>query len=203
MRKIITIVAGLLCAFTAGAADTEAILKKLETTNVAYTSIVCQFTQTRTLPNKIQSTLEGDLYYKAYDQFAMIYTNPATDRLIIDGNNLYLNRGGKVSKFDLSKSAAIYNLSASLLQATTGMIKQLAAANNADYSVSEDSKYYTVTITAKQKAVKGYAKIVLNYRKSDCILEVMEMEEFTHISNVYRMNSVKKNVAVDDSVFKF
>lgn len=203
MKKILFLIAGVFAAFSASAADTEAILAKIEKANASYTSMTCKIDQIRKLPNKSQVNLACDFYFKTPDKLAMIYTEPATDRLIINGKKLYLNRGGKASTFSLDKSAAVGSLATSLLNAVTGHVQAVADANNADYTVVEDSKFYIVTISARQKAPKGYSKITLYYRKSDCLLETMKMEEFTRVTNVYKMNSFAKNVSVDDSVFKF
>ncbi|MCQ2116277.1 MAG: outer-membrane lipoprotein carrier protein LolA [Bacteroidales bacterium] len=203
MKKILSLVAGFFCGISAFAADPSAILAKIENANAGYQTLTCKIDQIRTLPNKSQVNMACDFYFRNSDKLAMIYTEPATDRLIINGNSLYLNRGGKASKFSLDKSAAVGSLATSLLNAITGHIQNVADANNADYTVVEDSKFYIVTVAAKQKAPKGYAKITLYYRKSDCLLETMKMEEFTRVTNVYKMNSFAKNVSVDDSVFKF
>ena len=66
----------------------------------------------------------------------------------------------------------------------------------ADLNVSDPGKMYVVTITASKDSPKRYSKIELSYRKTDCVLVKMVMEETAGISNVYEMSSVKKNAAI-------
>lgn len=203
MKNLILCAAALLLSVCAFAAEPQEILSKIEKTNSTYTSLKGGFTQTKVLPTKARKNLKGDFYFSASDNLALIYTEPATDRVIISGGKLYLNRNAKASQYELAKSAAVAGLANSLLYAVRGKAKDLAEANKADITVLQDTKYYTVTISAKTQAARGYARITLKYRVSDCVLEVLEMEEFNHTVDVYQMNSITKNQSVDASVFKF
>ncbi len=59
-----------------------------------------------------------------------------------------------------------------------------------------------VTLTNDNAARRGYSKIVLTYRKSDCLLVKMVMDEPTGISTLYEMKEIKKNASFPDDVFK-
>ena len=59
-----------------------------------------------------------------------------------------------------------------------------------------------VTLTNDNAARRGYSKIVLTYRKSDCLLVKMVMDEPTGISTLYEMKDIKKNASFTDDVFK-
>ncbi|MCQ2148282.1 MAG: outer-membrane lipoprotein carrier protein LolA [Bacteroidales bacterium] len=203
MKNLIICAAALLLSVCAFAAEPQEILSKIEKTNSTYTSVKGGFTQTKILATKARKTLKGDFYISGKDNLAMIYSEPATDRVIVSGAKLYLNRNAKPSQFDLTKSAAMASLANSLLYAVKGKVVDLASTNKADYTVMEDTKYYTINVTAKTQAARGYARITLKYRKSDCVLEVMEMEEFNHTVDVYQMDSITKNASIDASVFKF
>ena len=58
-----------------------------------------------------------------------------------------------------------------------------------------------VTLTTDNAARRGYSKIVLTYRKSDCVLVKMIMDEPSGVSTSYEMRDIKKNAAFPDSVF--
>lgn len=203
MKNLIICAAALLLSVSAFAAGPQEILSKIEKTNSTYSSVKGGFVQTKILATKARKSLKGDFYISGKDNLAMIYTEPATDRFIVSGGKLYINRGGKASQFDLAKSAAMASLSNSLLYAVKGDVVRLAEANKADYTVMEDSDHYIVNVVAKTQAARGYARISLRYRKSDCVLEVMEMEEFNHTVDSYKMTSITKNSSIDASVFKF
>ena len=82
-----------------------------------------------------------------------------------------------------------------------GKVGDVAKANNASVSTSESGGNYVVTLTAKEKSVRGYSKIVLTYRKVDCVLVKMVMEEFTGVTNTYEMSDIVKDKPLGDSVF--
>jgi len=106
MKNLILCAAALLLSVCAFAAEPQEILSKIEKTNSTYTSLKGGFTQTKVLPTKARKNLKGDFYFSASDNLALIYTEPATDRVIISGGKLYLNRNAKASQYELAKSAA-------------------------------------------------------------------------------------------------
>ena len=94
----------------------------------------------------------------------------------------------------------------SLAKTLTGCIKgcpqQVATDNGAEISEAETAEGYVVTLTAGAGAKRGYSKIVLVYRKSDCVLTKMTMEEVSGIATVYEMKGIKKNTSFPEDVFR-
>ena len=132
---------------------------------------------------------------------SMRYSVPKTDLLIINPGKLYMNRGGKSSLFDTGKNARMKSLSSTLLDCVAGNPAKVADDNNADLSVLPSSDSYVVTISAKAGTSNKYSRIQLTYRKSDCVLVKMIMDEPSGVSNAYEMSSIEKNVSVADSEF--
>ncbi len=177
-------------------------LDKIQKAGNSVSRITADFVQTRIIAasGKVVKS-SGKLYYTDQSQLSMQYVKPSGDVLVIDGGLMYLNRGGKANNFDLTKNKLMSSLSSMLLGCIAGNAGQVADANNADISVSESGNDYVVTIKARNQAVRGYSDIVLNYRKSDCLLVKMDITEFSGIRNVYEMSSIDARAAVDSSVF--
>ncbi len=177
-------------------------LDKIQKAGNAVSRITADFVQTRIIvaSGKVVKS-SGKLHYTDKGQLSMQYVKPAGDVLVIDGSSMYLSRSGKVNNFDLSKNKLMSSLSSMLLGCIAGNAEQVAGANNADISVSESGNDYVVTMKARTQAVRGYSDIVLNYRKSDCLLVKMDITEFSGIRNVYEMSSVDTRTAVDGAVF--
>ncbi|MCR5003062.1 MAG: outer membrane lipoprotein carrier protein LolA [Bacteroidales bacterium] len=196
MKKILTILAAaIISAATCFAADNNAALAKIESLNAPVKSISAQFFHKRTIKaaGKVIK-MEGNLDFANPDKLKMIYTTPATDKIVIDGKNFTIARGKNPQTFDTSKNALMASLSNTLLNCFKGRISTVAADNNAEVKVAETADKYTVTLTAKKAQTRGYSKIVLTYRKSDGLLMTMEMEEFSGITNLYTMSGAKRNI---------
>lgn len=206
MNRIFAAVAALaiigMSAAAPAKADDAAVLSKIETANSKVETIQAHFIHRKTLVATAKVTsMEGTLYFSSPDKMGMHYTKPATDLLIINGNQFYMNRGRKASTFDTDKNALMRSLSQTLIRCVRGEASQVATDNNADISTSSSGSNYVVTLTAKKNSPKGYSKIVLKYRKSDCMLVSMEMTEFIGVVNLYEMSDIKTGVSVDASVY--
>ena len=145
----------------------------------------CSFTQARTIQasGKVVRS-EGVVSFTSPDQLTMTYTDPEGEYLIISGPMLRSNTLGQQISVDTDKNARFRSLKNTLLNCITGKYEQAAADNDADLSVSEKGGVKTVTMTARKAAVRGYAKIVLEYVKGLPVR--MVLDEFGGISTEYR-----------------
>ena len=197
MNYVISIIAALALAPAALASNSDSdILVKIEKANSEYSTLKADFNQTR----KIKATgkeiyLQGTLYFSREDKMSMQNSDP-NERLVINGSKFYMKRGGKANTFNTESNSLMKTLSGTLLGCISGHPAKVAKDYKADLKVSDSGKAYVVTITASKDSPKKYSKIELSYRKTDCVLVKMVMEEAAGISNVYEMSSVKKNAAI-------
>ena len=132
----------------------------------------------------------------------MRFDQPVGDYIIASGTKFYVHRGPKTGTFDTQKNATVGNMAGTLIGCVKGNPEKVAADNGAQISVKESGDGYVVTLTNDNAARRGYSKIVLTYRKSDCLLVKMVMDEPTGISTLYEMKEIKKNASFPDEVFK-
>lgn len=202
MKKILAVLIAAMLPLAAFADDTAFILNKIESQNSNVKTLSGPFTQTRTVAAaKTSMEMTGNVYYSADGKFSLLYTKPQGDFFIVNGNIITMFRGGKKTQFDISKTPAVSSLSHALLYSVAGKVRSLAAEANADYAVVEKEGAFIVTITARKKEVKGYAKIVLTYDSKSCLLKNMYMEEFTGVSNEYKMGTITKNPSLGEDKF--
>ena len=69
-------------------------------------------------------------------------------------------------------------------------------------TVADTKDGYLVTIKAKTASPRGYSSVSLLYRKSDCVVIKMILDEFSGIRTVYDMTGIKLGSPVDSSKFK-
>jgi len=144
----------------------------------------CSFTQARTIQasGKVIKSA-GVVSFKAPDQLTMTYTDPEGEYLVISGPMLRSNTMGQQISVDTDKNARFRGLKNTLLNCITGKYEQAAADNDAELEVSEKGGVKTVSMTARKAAVRGYAKIILEYAKGLPVR--MVLEEFGGISTEY------------------
>lgn len=181
----------------------DGLVKKITAANASVKNIESGFVQTKTLKasgKKIVS--EGTLYFANDGRLSMKYSKPAGELLVVNGNKFHMNKGGKSSTFDTSKNQMMGSLAKTLTGCIKGCPQQVATDNGAEISETETTEGYVVTLTAGAGAKRGYSKIVLVYRKSDCVLTKMTMEEVSGIATVYEMKGIKKNTSFPEDVFR-
>lgn len=175
MKKLLTIVIAML-TFAASAQKVE-----------------CHFTQSKFIKAS-GKTIESEGNYKLYsnDKLEMNYTKPAGDYFIIDGKTIKINLRGKKSVVDTEKNAAMRLQRNTLMNCITGNWKKAAEDNNATATQSEKGGNKIVTLTAPKTSTRGYAKIVITYRKSDNLPVEMVMEEFNGTVTTYKLSNIVK-----------
>jgi len=203
MRHFITLAIAMVLPFMAFAGNNDAfILSTIEARNETLKTAECTFTQVRAVPAaKTSVDMAGALYFDVNKKLSMLYTKPAGEYFVVNGDILKMNKGGKKNQFDLTKVPMMNSLCKTLFCCIQGKIRTLAVEVNADVAVEETANSYIVTLTAKKKEVKGYSKIVLTYNKKTCLIDEMVMEEFTGVRNSYKMTSLKKNVNIPEEKF--
>lgn len=187
----------------AAPAPAAGLVKKIAAANASVKNIESGFVQTKTLKasgKKIVS--EGTLYFANDGRLSMKYSKPVGELLVVNGNKFHMNKGGKSSTFDTSKNQMMGSLAKTLTGCIKGCPQQVATDNGAEISEAETAEGYVVTLTAGAGAKRGYSKIVLVYRKSDCVLMKMTMEEVSGIATVYEMKGIKKNTSFPEDVFR-
>ena len=92
-------------------------------------------------------------------------------------------------------------MSATLLNCVKGDTQKVADENDADIQVQNFARSTDVTITAHKKAVRGYSRIELSYRKSDGLLQYMKLTEFSGAVNEYKMTGFLQSAALPADAF--
>lgn len=191
---------GSLCAF---AADAD-VYEKIEKANASKTNMQGHFDHTRLIKVSGKTVkMEGILYFTAPDKLGMHYTTPRGDKLVINGRNVFIHNAqyadGRL--FDTASNPVIAGLSSTLLNCIKGKIRTVASENDATLSLKDDGKHYVITATVSKKSSRGYAKIIVMYRKSDCVLVKMVTESDAGVVNTYLISDILTSVTNKPEVF--
>ena len=140
------------------------------------------------------------MYYTAPDKLAMVYDQDS-EGLVINGTKLFIRRGGKTNKGDTRHNNQMDHLSSTLFACMKGELQKAADDNNADITTKTVGNEYEVTLKARKKASKGFSCITLRYRKSDCQIVSMRLEEFSGVTNEYKMTECKVGQSIPSTRF--
>ena len=188
MKKILLAISLLLGLVPALRAASEAeMIKAIADAGAARSEIGSAFSETRNFPRKASVTLRGNLLYKSDGYLHMAYEDALKENFLIDGNTMVNRREGKEIKSDLSKNALMRSLAQTLRCAFSGALEQLSTQQKITLSVRQDGDAYLAVFDAPQKQPRGYSHIEIRYRRSDCQIVSMRMDEFTGASTLYQL----------------
>lgn len=179
----------------------DATLSKIKQQNEGYKTITGSFKQTITLATGKVTEKNGQLYFERTDKMSMHYEEPATDLLVINGDQFYMARGKRKNLFNTEKNKRMAELSNTLLCSMTANLEELAQENDAKLIVNSDAKYNVAILTAEKKQARGYKQIILSYDKKSGMLCQMQMDEWNGNSTLYVLTAHKANKQINEALF--
>lgn len=178
------------------------LLTKISAAQEKISSFESGFIQTRkNTVSGMKTTAKGTMFFSKPSSMALEFEKMDEDHVVINGDIYFVRQAKVANTFDVSKNAPVKILRNTLMWCLDGHPEKVAAEVDAKITASETSSAYVVVLTANQKQVRGYSKIILNYRKSDGLLTKMIMEEFTGMTTEYALTAPKPNASVDASHF--
>ena len=172
MKKIVIVAAVLLSGLCAFAQSFERPFVETRHNPVTNKDKICRGTATYTAP----------------DQFALVYSDPEGEYVVIDGNTVRVDMAGQIATIDTRKNNFMGGMMETLMDCIAGRYEDAARRNSADVSVSDiKGGIRKVVLTARKAAVRGYSSIDLLYSKSDNFLTEMVLREFTGVQTTYKL----------------
>lgn len=201
MKKIATLILTFLGIAAVTPASAVEIPELIGTAGASLTTVEAAFTHTRTVKASGKTTTyTGTYYYNATDRLAMHYDQDS-EGLILSSGRFFIRRSGKANKGQIQKVNQMEQLSDILFACIRGEVAKAARDNDATLSLKTEKSAWVVTLTANKKSAKGYAKVVLRYRRSDGVLEGLRMEEFNGNVNDYALRNCKTGVVIPADKF--
>ena len=184
MKKFLIALSALFLGLSMSAQTGEEILAKIENSNAKGVSIEHKFTEVRSWADNSRKavTLDGNLVWKD-GNLRMEYSNG--DKFSIEGTKMTILRGGKSQVFDLTKNMMMRNLSNALTLAFHGRMAELSKDQKARILATKEGGDFIVTLSATQKAARGYNRIEVRYNAKNCMIKAMRMDEFSGLSTSY------------------
>ncbi|MCQ2343945.1 MAG: outer membrane lipoprotein carrier protein LolA [Paludibacteraceae bacterium] len=139
---------------------------------------------------KKSETLKGSLTFDAPRKLVMIYSTPAGDKFVIDGDNLERVKGKKSNKVNLKKVKSMAGLANLLCNALMGKVNEIKKETGADMTYNAGKSTHDFIFKAPKKSKNYYKEVEVRYNKKSGRASYLRLVEKSGRYNEYNLTSI-------------
>ncbi len=199
MKKLIHIIALLFFAAQTQAGDFNSRLAKASSQNK---TIVAKFEQTKKVVGiKAEVKSQGDFYYENSGRMAMLYSNPAGDKIIMNGEIFHIVTGGKTIKSDVNSNPMMAQISYMMQASMSGDVEKLG--KGWELSVTEKDSVFVVSVKPTERSIKKYvSSMTMIFCNKTMTLDELRIDETSGGYTSYKFVSKQINKYIEPSKFQ-
>lgn len=191
----------LLSALTVRGQLPDSFRERLAQASRENRTIQCDFTQHRQVRRmKGEIELKGRFYYDNAKAMALIYTQPAGDKVIIRDDRIILKTAGQVTETSTSANPMLQQVALMIRASMTGDLTQFGEGWQIGYEEKEGVGIVRMTPLSR-RARKYIDSITLRFDMRSMTLDRMELNETQGGHSVYEFRNKQFNLAVDPARF--
>lgn len=191
----------LLSALTVRGQLPDSFRERLAQASRENRTIQCDFTQHRQVRRmKGEIELKGRFYYDNAKAMALIYTQPAGDKVIIRDDRIILKTAGQVTETSTSANPMLQQVALMIRASMTGDLTQFGEGWQIEYDEKEGTGSVRMTPLSR-RARKYIDSITLRFDMRSMTLDRMELNETQGGHSVYEFRNKQFNLAVDPARF--
>lgn len=200
IKKYILLVLMLLPLMVTAKTSDE-IIAEINTAVSKVSSMECDFVQTKHMKMLNEDMVsKGLMKYQQSDKLRWEYKTPYSYVFILNGTNVYLNKGSRSDVIDIKQNKMFRSIANIMMNSVVG--KCLTDKNEFNVSVKEVGNEWVATLIPQKKELKQmYSKIILHFSKSDSVIKMVEMHEKNGDNTVIKLVNVKINSKIDAGAF--
>ena len=200
MKKVLAIMAFILIAIQLQAQDLD-LLNRIKAINGQVKTFEASLTNTL-IKSKKTTSQQGKLYFVAPNEFAATFDN---EYMIVNENKINMDMGMFDGTYRLRDGGILKSLCHVFLYGFQGRLQDLADENGYSLSTKTENGYHIVTGTIIRKKLIGigYKQVVFKYHADSLLLKEIVLCDYSGNLDIYSINSVKYDVAVDKEKFQF
>lgn len=177
-------------------------LAALNAKNAGVETIRCGFTQIKhntMLAQDAESS--GDFYFKRPGKLALLYNQPAGDRIVMGQSDFLIVAGGSRSVVKIASNPLFLQMQQIFTACFSGDITALSS--DGIFRCHKSGEKYIVEIIPRSKRARRYiSKMVLVFSIHDMLLDELRMDEASGNFTRYRFTDKQTNLSVPDSCFR-
>lgn len=191
----------LLSALTVRGQLPDSFRERLAQASRENRTIQCDFTQHRQVRRmKGEIELKGRFYYDNAKAMALVYTQPAGDKVIIRDERIILKTAGQVTETSTSANPMLQQVALMIRASMTGDLTQFGEGWRIEYDEKEGTGSVRMTPLSR-RARKYIDSITLCFDMTTMTLDRMELCETEGGHSVYEFGNKQFNLAVDPARF--
>ncbi len=209
MKKqfVLTLLLTLLCATGMAqkpvtAFEQKQMLAKIEASAKSIQSLQCDFTQEKRLSllnDKMVS--KGVMRFKRPDRLYWHYSSPYTYTFVINGTQVAITSHEKKQVIDVKQNALFQEIVKMMMNSVTG--KCLTDKTSFSVKMYRDGANRRAELTPVKKQMKKlFSTITLLIDPAKGMVHTVVMKERSGDTTTIRLNNIRKNVTVDEKVFR-
>ena len=165
------------------------------------TAMQCQFTQTKSmklLSREMKS--EGVMYFKKPDKLRWQYTSPYDYTFILNGDKVRIKSTKSTQDINVQGNKMFRQITSIILNSITG--DGLKSTSDFGVEMYKSDKGYFAKLYPKKKEVKQiYNVIEIHFDTALTMVNMVKMEEKTGDVTLVRLNNIKTNAPVNETLF--
>lgn len=177
------------------------IIQKIDKSASAMTAMQCQFIQTKSmklLSREMKS--EGVMYFKKPDKLRWQYTSPYDYTFILNGDKVRIKSTKSTQDINVQGNKMFRQITSIILNSITG--DGLKSTSDFGVEMYKSDKGYFAKLYPKKKEVKQiYNVIEIHFDPALTMVNMVKMEEKTGDVTLVRLNNIKTNTPVNESLF--
>jgi len=177
------------------------IIQKIDKSASVMTAMQCQFTQTKSmklLSREMKS--EGVMYFKKPDKLRWQYTSPYDYTFILNGDKVRIKSTKSTQDINVQGNKMFRQITSIILNSITG--DGLKSTSDFGVEMYKSDKGYFAKLYPKKKEVKQiYNVIEIHFDPALTMVNMVKMEEKTGDVTLVRLNNIKTNTPVNESLF--
>lgn len=179
----------------------DEFLAALRANNTETETIGCDFTQLKhnsLLAQDAESS--GKFYFKRPGKLALLYDNPAGDRVVMGETSFLIVAGGSRSVVKIAANPFFLQMQQVFAACFSGDIAALCSEGS--FRCEKGAGTYTVRITPESKRARRYiTELVLVFASRNMLLDELRMTETSGNYTLYRFRNKRTNLPVADTCF--
>lgn len=200
MKAIFTLVFCFCTAFSA-LAQRDAI-EEISKTTSSIRTMQCNFVQTKTLKmldDKMVS--KGKMWCTHPSHLRWEYTTPYSYSFILNENKVSLKKGNRNNIVNANHHKSLREIIQ--IMVPNSLCKILTEKKDYDVAIISRDKLHILELTPQKKEIKQmFSLITFYYNRQTGVMDKVEMQEKNGDCTVIEFSSVKKNITIDESVYK-
>ena len=177
------------------------IIEKIDKSVSAWTSMQCEFTQTKSMKMlKKDMVSKGMMYYKQPNQLRWQYTSPYDYVFVLNNDKVRIMSAKTTKNISVQENKMFRQITGIILKCVTGD----GLKNTSDFTVEvyqADKSYFAKLYPKKKELKQIYSVIELHFNPSLTMVSSIKMVEKTGDVTWVRLSNVKPNATVNEKLF--